>query len=203
MKSIILFTNMSSIRKHWQKSIPKEYQALPVEHIETLFNYLKKDNTPILIMLDELSVEHIQDTLLELQKFTFAKVMIFNSVPEVHHASTLLNTGIKGYENAFIYKDNLKRMIDAVEAGHNWLFADLTNFIINQFVKSTETKEPDFMPILTEKEKDIAMMIVDGLSNKEIAFSEKIALSTVKGHISHIYEKAGVNDRVSLTLKFK
>jgi len=59
------------------------------------------------------------------------------------------------------------------------------------------------MPRLTEKEKDIALMIAEGLSNKEIAQKEKIALSTVKGHVHHIFEKAGVSDRISLALKFK
>ena len=46
-------------------------------------------------------------------------------------------------------------------------------------------------------------MIADGLSNKEIAQRGKIALSTVKGHIHHIFEKAGVSDRISLVLKFR
>jgi len=46
-------------------------------------------------------------------------------------------------------------------------------------------------------------MIANGLSNKEIALKKKIALSTVKGHIGRIFEKAGVTDRVSLALKFK
>ena len=59
------------------------------------------------------------------------------------------------------------------------------------------------MSLLTEKEKDITLMIADGLSNKEIAKEEKIALSTVKGHIQHIFEKAHVTDRISLALKFK
>ena len=59
------------------------------------------------------------------------------------------------------------------------------------------------MPLLTPKEKEIALMIADGLSNKEIVQKEKIALSTVKGHIQKIFEKAGVSDRVSLALKFK
>jgi DNA-binding NarL/FixJ family response regulator len=46
-------------------------------------------------------------------------------------------------------------------------------------------------------------MVADGLSNKEIAQREKIAISTVKGHISHIFEKTGVSDRISLALKLQ
>jgi DNA-binding NarL/FixJ family response regulator len=46
-------------------------------------------------------------------------------------------------------------------------------------------------------------MVAEGLSNKEIAQREKIALSTVKSHIHNIFEKANVTDRISLVLKFK
>jgi DNA-binding NarL/FixJ family response regulator len=94
-------------------------------------------------------------------------------------------------------------MLSTVEEGNNWLFADLTYFIINKYMQNKKKDEPDFMPVLTEKEKDIALMIAEGLSNKEIAQREKIAISTVKGHIHHIFEKANVTDRISLALKFK
>ena len=59
------------------------------------------------------------------------------------------------------------------------------------------------MSNLTIKEKEIALMVADGLSNKDIAALKKNALSTVKGHIKNIFLKAGVTDRISLALKFK
>ena len=124
-------------------------------------------------------------------------------MPEVHHASTLLGYGIRGYENSYIHKDNLLKMLSSVENGQNWLFTDLTHYIINKYIQSNSENEPDFIKLLTEREKDIALMIADGLSNKEIAQKQKIALSTVKGHIHHIFEKAGVTDRIALALKFK
>ena len=84
-----------------------------------------------------------------------------------------------------------------------WFFRDLTNFIINNYIENTQKQEPDFFKLLTQQEKEIALMIADGHSNKEIAQSKDIALSTVKNHIHHIFEKAGVSDRFALALKFK
>ena len=203
MKKIILFTNMSSIKKHWERVLEKSYKTLHVENFDVLLQCLAKEKSKIIVMLDEMSISNIEDALLKLKEYPQAIVLIFNAIPEVYHASTLLGSGIKGYENSYINRDNLLKMLSTVEDGNNWLFADLTYFIINKYMLNKKKDEPDFMPMLTEKEKDIALMIAEGLSNKEIAQREKIALSTVKGHIHHIFEKANVTDRISLALKFK
>jgi DNA-binding NarL/FixJ family response regulator len=194
---------MSSIKKHWEKALEKSYRALHVENFDELIQYLAKENKKIIVMLDEMSVSNIEDVLLKLKEYPQAIILIFNAVPEVYHASTLLGSGIKGYENSYINRDNLLKMLSTVEDGNNWLFADLTYFVINKYMQNKKKDEPDFMPLLTEKEKDVALMVADGLSNKEIAQREKIAISTVKGHIHHIFEKANVTDRISLALKFK
>ena len=203
MKNIILFTNMSSIKKHWENALKNSYETVCIENFDTLAHYLKKHNDKIILMLDEMSVSNIDDALLKLKKYPNAIILIFNAIPEVYHAATLLGSGIKGYENSYLNKENLLKMLTTVEEGNNWLFADLTYFIINKYIQNKNKDEPDFVPLLTEKEKNIALMIAEGLSNKEIAQREKIALSTVKGHIHHIFEKANVTDRISLALKFK
>ena len=168
-----------------------------------LKTYLDKHAEPIIVLFDEMSVTDIHGSLDILKKYDYISILIFNAMPEVHHASSLLRDGIKGYENSYLDKENLLKMIESVENGNNWLFSDLTHYIINKYIQGNIENEPEFMSILTEKEKDIALMISDGLSNKEIAHKEKIALSTVKGHIHHIFEKADVTDRISLALKFK
>ena len=203
MKKIILFTKMSSIQKHWEKALFGEYNRVHMDDEKKLIGILKIDTLPITIMLDELSLTDTQAILKELNLFPHVSILLFNSLPEVHHASTLLGGNVKGYENSFLDKINLIKMLKSIESGKNWLFADLTNYIINKYIEETTTKEPDFLKTLTIKEKEIALMIADGLCNKEIVNAEKCALSTVKRHISKIFEKAGVTDRVSLALMLK
>lgn len=203
MKSIILFTSMSSIQKHWQNALNNNYKTTHIDNFKELVTFLDTNNNSITILFDEMSTLNIEDSLSKLQSYDFATILLFNAIPNVQHASTLLTMGIKGYENSFIYKDNLLKMLKSVENGNNWLFLELTNYIINKYVQSNSTNEPDFFKLLTEKEKSIALMISDGLSNKEIVQRKKIALSTVKSHITRIFKKAGVCDRIALVLKFK
>jgi DNA-binding NarL/FixJ family response regulator len=203
MKKTVLFTNMSSVLKHWENALNQSYQTVPIDNFEALIQYLNENSDPVIILFDEMSTSNIKDSLLKVKSYDFTTILLFNAVPEVHHASTLLGYGIRGYENSYIHKDNLLKMLSTVENGQNWLFSDLTHYIINKYIQSNSENEPDFIKLLTEREKDIAQMIADGLSNKEIAQKQKIALSTVKGHIHHIFEKAGVSDRIALALKFK
>ena len=51
---------------------------------------------------------------------------------------------------------------------------------------------------LTRRETDIVRRVVDGLKNVEIAEDLQIAEQTVKDHLSHIYKKAGAEDRLTL-----
>jgi len=203
MKKIILFTNMSSIKKHWENALSGNYSTVSIDNFEKLINYLNSNQDNLIIMLDEMSVSDISESLSSLETYRNATILVFNALPEVHHASTLLKKGIKGYENSYIAKENLLKMIKGVEDGYRWLFSDLTHFIINKYIQTIDKSEPDFMHLLTQNEKDVSLMIADGFSNKEIAQKKKIALSTVKGHIHHIFEKAGVSDRISLALKFR
>jgi DNA-binding NarL/FixJ family response regulator len=203
MKKIILFTKMASIKKHWQNALYGKYLTVSIDNFNILTNYLKNTDEKFILMLDELSVRDIEESILTLESYHNVTILVFNSIPEVHHASTLLTRGIKGYENSYIDKENLLTMLKSVENGYRWLFADLTNFVINKYVQTIDKSEPEFLHLLTQKEKDIALMIADGYSNKEIAQEQSIALSTVKGHIRHIFEKAGVSDRISLALQFR
>ena len=54
---------------------------------------------------------------------------------------------------------------------------------------------------LTQREYDVLVRIVDGLSNKQIADEMFIAVSTVKTYINQLYRKLGVRSRVQATLR--
>lgn len=56
---------------------------------------------------------------------------------------------------------------------------------------------------LTEREKEICGLMVEGLTNKQIAEKLYISEGTVKNYISNIYDKTGIHDRVKLIVELK
>lgn len=54
---------------------------------------------------------------------------------------------------------------------------------------------------LTEREKEICSLLVEGLTNKQIADRLYISEGTVKNYISNVYDKSGIHDRVKLIIE--
>jgi DNA-binding NarL/FixJ family response regulator len=61
----------------------------------------------------------------------------------------------------------------------------------------------DGLPMLTRREHEVAMLIADGLSNKEIARQLKITVGTVKHYVHQILEKTDLRGRVSIATRLK
>ena len=67
-------------------------------------------------------------------------------------------------------------------------------------------KEPmtkEFAEELTGREQEICTLMVEGLTNRQIADRLYISEGTVKNYISNIYDKTGIHDRVKLIVELK
>jgi len=204
MCKILIFTNNESIEKHWKRITPKGYEFIKVASLEQLLKSLQ-DELSTMVMLDENSCDDIVQTLSTLQMFSKVRVILLSSALDLKRGVSLLGYGIKAYENAYVNAQTLSNLLEAVSASKMWIHPDLTTYLITNYVNSKENHEsqtPD-IEIFTSKEKEVLSLITQGASNAEIAKHLKISLSTVKGHISHIFEKADIKDRVNLALKYK
>jgi len=56
---------------------------------------------------------------------------------------------------------------------------------------------------LTRRERDIVNLLADGATNKQVAEELDISERTVKGHLSNVFSKLGVSDRLKLVLFLK
>jgi len=56
---------------------------------------------------------------------------------------------------------------------------------------------------LSEKEIEIAKMLAQGFTNKQIASSIYISGGTVKNYVSNLYSKIGISDRTSAAIYIK
>ena len=56
---------------------------------------------------------------------------------------------------------------------------------------------------LSEREEEVARLLLQGRTNKEIANALFVSVNTIKSHIKHIYGKLGVNNRIQLVHRVK
>lgn len=68
--------------------------------------------------------------------------------------------------------------------------------------KKTEADLNVFNGILSRREAEVAMLICQGLSNKQIAEQLFISEKTIKTHVSNILSKLDIKDRMQLILEY-
>jgi NarL family two-component system response regulator LiaR len=125
------------------------------------------------------------------QRFPDTQVIALTSFSEEKLVETSLQAGAIGYlyKNATV--DELAAAIHAARLGQPVLAPEATRVLIR---KTTQPASPG--QDLTERERDVLRLLVEGRSNLEIADILMVSRSTVKTHVSHILEKLGVDSRL-------
>ncbi|HEY8355645.1 MAG TPA: response regulator transcription factor [Methylophilaceae bacterium] len=138
-----------------------------------------------------------------LQKIPQAKVVVLSNVPSPQHAFAMMAAGASGYCHAYGDASMLKEVRAVVEHGGLWLGRDLLQHLISvstSLVRNRPDQAANALDKLTARERDVAVHVANGLSNKEIARLLNITERTVKAHISACFERLNVKDRLQLAL---
>jgi DNA-binding NarL/FixJ family response regulator len=93
--------------------------------------------------------------------------------------------------------DDLLRCVHSVARGENWFPEELVNLALEREKSRMQSK--DFGHILTARERQILVLVAEGLPNKSVASRLGLSVGTVKIHLHNIYEKLGVPNRTTLT----
>ncbi len=121
------------------------------------------------------------------------KVLILTVHNEVEYLLKAVDIGVDGY----LLKDSesveLKKAINAVMDGENYIQPNLIPALNNRLVARDIDK--DKIDSLTKRELEVLTQVASGMFNKEIAISLNISERTVKNHISNIFKKIDVSDR--------
>jgi NarL family two-component system response regulator LiaR len=133
------------------------------------------------------------------QKFPQVQVLALTSFKEGELIKSALEAGAIGYVLKDISADDLARAIRAAHAGRATLSPDVAQVIVRD---ASQPPEPGLD--LTERERAVLALMVEGLNNTQIAGRLTISPSTVKSHVSNILSKLGVSSRteaVTLALR--
>jgi DNA-binding NarL/FixJ family response regulator len=132
------------------------------------------------------------------------KVVILTTFELDEYVFEALRTGASG----FLVKDTepveLLRGIRAVAAGDALLSPSVTRRVIGEFAAAGARGRPAAPPReldqLTDREREVMVLVAEGLSNDEIAARLVISPATAKTHVSRTMVKLGARDRAQLVV---
>lgn len=117
-------------------------------------------------------------------------------------ADQYIYDALRAGASGFLLKDSrpeeLAAAVRVVAAGEALLAPGITARLIERFVE-TGPRDPEEDPLLqnlTDREREVLVLITRGLSNGEIAGTLFLAEQTVKTHVSRILAKLDLRDRV-------
>ena len=117
--------------------------------------------------------------------------------PEVANAFQLGARGVVPKDSAV---DALFGSIDSVMEGQYWVGDNRVANVAGSLRKLNLARRRAKAFGLTRRELEIVRAIVNGFTNKEIAQQASISLSTVKRHVTHIFDKLGASNRIEVAL---
>ena len=109
--------------------------------------------------------------------------------------------------DGFLLKDTpppeILEAIRRVADGDPMLSPSVTRSLIKQVAptdRSRTSRAQERLEGLTDRERDVALAVGRGLSNAEIAGELYLSVPTVKAHVSRLFEKLGVTNRVQIAI---
>lgn len=106
-----------------------------------------------------------------------------------------------GYCLKDVAADQLVNAIRTVHNGGIWLDPAIAKRVIKTFVEKKPITTPVNSSTLTDRELEVLTLVVEGLSNQEIAERLILSTETIKTHMRHLMEKLSVSDRTQAAVK--
>jgi DNA-binding NarL/FixJ family response regulator len=164
---------------------------------EALENFSEVDVVLLDINLPGLS--GIEAIPLFKQKCPGQKIIMLTILEDDFHILEAIKNGADGY---ILKKSSRNKILDAIQQVYEGGGA-LTPMVARQvmaFLKP-EAAKPGSPSNLTPREKEILLMITQGMTNELIADKSFISVQTVRNHIKNIYDKLQVHSRAQVVVK--
>jgi len=193
--NVVLCSDDMLLLEHWEKSINRKCTL--VYELDELYSL--KDS---LVILDYSVCNSMCEQILSKLKIE-NRVLILDRTPNIEIVKSILRYGAKGYGNALMRDHFIVSAVETIMDGMVWLYPEFTTMLIENISSNKENDNTLKLNVLSDREKEVALLLKDGETYKEVAQKLSITPRTVKAHAKHIYTKLAVKDRLALALLLK
>ncbi|MEN6521066.1 MAG: response regulator transcription factor [Armatimonadota bacterium] len=205
-KKVMLVDSETIVREVLAKQLLEDTNLCVVSSVGSISeaNAALMEVTPDIILLevklpDGSGISWVRDLKMSHRK---AKIIFITSDMSERTALMAIGMGADGY---FLKHSSLKQLLDTISivaSGHYAYDPSVVAPVVQKFARiycndlvSENTPE---MGLLSDREKEIATLASQGLTNEQIAELTFVTVSTVKTHLRRIYKRLGISSRRQL-----
>lgn len=169
--------------------------------------FLDKNQVDLILMDIRMPImDGVEATKIIKEKYPNIKILILTTFNEDKYIFEGLKNGADGYLLKDIGSEELINAIKTVYNGNMLLQPDVAKKMIDSIQNNDSicnNINEDIFRQLTKREYEIAILVGEGKSNKEISNNLFITQGTVKNHITKILDKLDLRDRTQLAVLIK
>ncbi|MCW2287898.1 LuxR family two component transcriptional regulator [Leucobacter luti] len=136
-----------------------------------------------------------------------ARVLVLTTFEEDEYVVAALRAGASGFIGKGAEPEEIASAVRAVHAGEALLSPTATRGLISRYLHARPSDgapphraQPELLAGLTEREREVLLLVARGRSNQEIATELFISPHTAKTHVNRIMTKLGAHDRAQLVI---
>ncbi|MGH8120210.1 MAG: response regulator transcription factor [Gammaproteobacteria bacterium] len=203
---IFIVSRDQSIRVPWEVALRDNYN---IKILDVLTDDPELRGThPQLVILDTSVIESDENNLARCIQSGCKVLVLGENWPESRQISVYAQ-GASGYCEINAPPEIARKSVETVLKGDVWIQRDLISKVIGTLVTRSKTapatnvsqkKMDDALKMLSSREKEVVARIRTGESNRQVAEHLFISERTVKAHLSSIFRKLNLSDRLQLVI---
>jgi DNA-binding NarL/FixJ family response regulator len=174
-------------------------EASTGDEVITLAATLQPD--VILMDIKMAGVNGIEATRRILHTSPHIGILVLTMLEDDDFVFAAMRAGARGYLLKGASQTETLRAIRAVANGEAIFSPGIAQRLIGFFATSPSATPPQVFPELTDREREVLVLITQGRTNPEIANQLVLSLKTVRNHVTNIFSKLQVADRAQAVIR--
>ncbi|MFC1874268.1 response regulator [Chloroflexota bacterium] len=132
------------------------------------------------------------------KEFPRAKVLVLTQYDEKEYVFPVIEAGATGFISKAAASSELVAGIRSVYHGDSYLSPSVAKLMVEDYRRVGGRVAQDPYEQLTDRERDVFKLVVEGYASQEIARMLVVSPKTVEGHRTNIMAKLGIHNRIDL-----
>jgi two-component system nitrate/nitrite response regulator NarL len=189
-------------------NLPAHYVASNCYSLADLLDTIINKQPDLVLCHEDLIIEQQISLISAIKKASpTTQILVLGVGRAIEGQIALLKQGARGYFDNNLPPEKLHLAMHSILHGEVWVERYIISSLIDELtpvaIPKISLEKLQSIALLSPKEIEVATLLSHGATNKMIAFKMVITERTVKAHLTAIFQKLDISDRLSLAIFFR